>query len=82
MKMIKAKRVWTSSYEKLEESFGDTETLFEFLEMGEASISEVEEAFQHTLKQTEDLELKMLSSEEDQLSAMLQINPGAGGTGK
>ena len=49
--------------------------------MGEASISEVEEAFQHTLKQTEDLELKkMLSSEEDQLSAMLQINPGAGGT--
>lgn len=81
MKMIKAKRVWTSSYEKLEESFGDTETLFEFLEMGEASISEVEEAFQHTLKQTEDLELKkMLSSEEDQLSAMLQINPGAGGT--
>ena len=81
MKIIKAKRVWTSSYEKLEESLGDTETLFEFLEMGEASISEVEEAFQHTLKQTEDLELKkMLSSEEDQLSAMLQINPGAGGT--
>ena len=80
MKIIKAKRVWTSSYEKLEESFGDTETLFEFLEMGEAQ-SQNEEAFQHTLKQTEDLELKkMLSSEEDQLSAMLQINPGAGGT--
>ena len=81
MKTIKGKRVWTSSYEKLEESLGDTETLFELLEMGEASISEVEKAFQHTLKQTEDLELKkMLSSEEDQLSAMLQINPGAGGT--
>ena len=81
MKIIQGKRVWTSSYEKLEESLGDTETLFEFLEMGEASIAEVEKAFQHTLKQTEDLELKkMLSSEEDQLSAMLQINPGAGGT--
>ncbi len=81
MKIIQGKRVWTSSYEKLEESLGDAETLFEFLEMGESSISEVEKAFQQTLKQTEDLELKkMLSSEEDQLSAMLQINPGAGGT--
>ena len=81
MKIIQGKRVWTSSYEKLEESLGDAETLFEFLVMGESSISEVEKAFQRTLKQTEDLELKkMLSSEEDQLSAMLQINPGAGGT--
>ncbi len=81
MKIIQGKRVWTSSYEKLEESLGDAETLFEFLVMGESSISEVEKAFQQTLKQTEDLELKkMLSSEEDQLSAMLQINPGAGGT--
>ena len=81
MKIIQSKRIWTSSYEKLEESLSDAETLFEFLEMGESSISEVEKAFQQTLKQTEDLELKkMLSSEEDQLSAMLQINPGAGGT--
>ena len=81
MKIIQSKRIWTSSYEKLEESLSDAETLFEFLEMGESSISEVEKAFQQTLKQTEDLELKkMLASEEDQLSAMLQINPGAGGT--
>ena len=81
MKIIQGKKTWTSSYEKLEESLGDTETLFEFMEMGEATIPEVEEAFRHALKQTEALELKkMLSSEEDQLSAMLQINPGAGGT--
>ena len=81
MKIIQRKKAWTSSYEKLEERLGDTETLFEFMEMGEATIPEVEQAFQHALKQTEELELKkMLSSEEDQLSAMLQINPGAGGT--
>ena len=81
MKMIQGKKAWTSSYEKLEESLGNTETLFEFMEMGEATIPEVEQAFQYALKQTEALELKkMLSSEEDQLSAMLQINPGAGGT--
>ena len=53
----------------------------QILSVKAGKISEVEKAFQQTLKQTEDLELKkMLSSEEDQLSAMLQINPGAGGT--
>lgn len=49
--------------------------------MGEASIEEVEEAYMNTLTQLEELEFKrMLSNEEDQLSAMIEINPGAGGT--
>ena len=81
MKVIQGKKSWTNSYEKLQEAVGDTETLYEFLEMGEVAVSEVEHAYQLAIKGVEDLELrKMLSSEEDQLSAMLQINPGAGGT--
>ena len=53
----------------------------EFLEADEASAEEVETEYQKTLKALEELEFKkMLSSEEDQLSAMLEINPGAGGT--
>ena len=81
MKVIQGKKYWTNSYEKLQEAVGDTETLYEFLEMGEVAVSEVEHAYQLAIKGVEDLELrKMLSSEEDQLSAMLQINPGAGGT--
>ena len=44
-------------------------------------MSEVDEAYNECLKKLEELEFKkMLSSEEDQLSAMLQITPGAGGT--
>ena len=41
----------------------------------------VDKAYEKALKEVEELEFKkMLSGEEDQLSAMLQITPGAGGT--
>ncbi|MFT4736359.1 MAG: peptide chain release factor 2 [Cyclobacteriaceae bacterium] len=81
MKNIRTKKTWTDAYEVLDVGLGDVETLYEFLEMGESSVTEVDEAYASNLKATEELELKkMLSSEEDQLSAMLQINPGAGGT--
>lgn len=53
----------------------------EFVELGESSMEEVDEEFARALKELEELEFKkMLSAEEDQLSAMLQITPGAGGT--
>jgi len=81
MKEIRGKKGWTKQFEDLEELYGDAETLGEFQEMGEANEQEVNKAYQKALKKVEDLELKkMLSSEEDQLSAMLQITPGAGGT--
>ena len=81
MKTIQGIKNWTQEFEVLDTSLGDVETLFEFLQMEEASEEEVEKAYQKALEQTAELELKkMLSSEEDQLSAMLQITPGAGGT--
>ena len=59
----------------------DLETLYEFYEAGEVQEQELEEEFQKLLKTLEELEFKkMLSSEEDQLSAIIEINPGAGGT--
>lgn len=59
----------------------DLETLYEFLEMGETTDEEVEAEYQKVLKAVEELEFKkMLSGEEDQMSAILEINPGAGGT--
>jgi peptide chain release factor 2 len=59
----------------------DLDTLFEFQEMGEASAEEVEAEHQKALAEMEELEFKkMLSSEEDQLNAILEITPGAGGT--
>lgn len=81
MKEIRSKKSWTDDYEAVEEAIGDVETLEEFRQMGESSDAEVEESYQAAFKKVEDLEFKkMLSSEEDQLPAMLQITPGAGGT--
>ena len=69
------------SFAKLNTSFQDLEILYEFYTEGEAKESEVEAEFKKTLKILEDLEFKkMLRSEEDQLNAVMEINPGAGGT--
>ena len=47
----------------------------------EADEHEIEAQYQKLLKETEELEFKnMLSGEEDQLSAIININSGAGGT--
>lgn len=55
--------------------------LFDFLKQEEATEQEVDEQLTLTLKHIEALEfLNMLSGEEDKLSAILKINPGAGGT--
>jgi peptide chain release factor 2 len=59
----------------------DLEVLNEFHEAGDASDDELENEYKKTSKAVEELEFKkMLSHEEDQLSAMIEINPGAGGT--
>lgn len=74
-------KVWTDGFKKVETAFDDFDTLYEFEEMGEATPEEVESAYTEVLTNLEELEFKkMLSNEEDQLSALLEINPGAGGT--
>jgi len=81
MKQIQSRKTWTSSFEEVRTKVEDLEVLYEFYTMGDASEQEVNNEYQEALKRLEDLELrKMLSSEEDQLSAMMEINPGAGGT--
>jgi peptide chain release factor 2 len=59
----------------------DLVVIHEFWELGEAQDSEVQQGFQTAFKTLEELEFKkMLSAEEDQLGAAIEINPGAGGT--
>ena len=49
--------------------------------MGEGSAADIEAAYQSALEVLEEVEFKkMLSGEEDQLNAVIEINPGAGGT--
>ena len=59
----------------------DLDVLFEFFNEGEATEKELDKQYQISIKRVEDLEfMKMLSGEEDKFGAILQINPGAGGT--
>jgi peptide chain release factor 2 len=62
-------------------SVEDTGIIYEFYQAGDASEKELEEQYQTALAEIEELEFKnMLSAEEDQLDAILQITAGAGGT--
>jgi peptide chain release factor 2 len=59
----------------------DLDVLNEFHEAGDVSDEELDREYDKAAKAIEELEFKkMLSHEEDQLSAMIEINPGAGGT--
>ncbi len=49
--------------------------------MGEGDAADIEAAYQNAQEVLEEIEFKkMLSGEEDQLNAIIEINPGAGGT--
>jgi peptide chain release factor 2 len=78
---IRAKKLWTDQFDRINAAFEDLETLYEFHDLGEVDAAEIDLEYAKVLSGVEDLEFKrMLSHEEDQLGAMLEINPGAGGT--
>jgi peptide chain release factor 2 len=65
----------------VQQAVADTDVLYDFYREGEASEAEVQAEYDATQAKVEALEFKrMLSDEEDQLSAIIDINPGAGGT--
>jgi peptide chain release factor 2 len=78
---ISTKKKWTDGWDEANGSIEDTAVLYEFYQSGDASEAEMLEQFNLSLQKVSDLELKnMLSSKEDQLSAVMQITAGAGGT--
>ena len=73
--------MWTDAYDEVLSSIYDLETLHEFYQSGEVDEDELADEYSKALEKLENLEFKkMLSSKEDQMSAILEINPGAGGT--
>jgi len=79
--MISKKKVWTTAYQESTSAYDDLSVLVDFSAEGEASDQEVEDQYAQALKLIENLEFKnMLSGEEDNMNAVLQINSGAGGT--
>lgn len=81
LKNIRLKKVWTDSFDNVRKLVDDLEVLNEFHDAGDVGEDELEREYQKTSRAVEELEFKkMLSKEEDQLSAVMEINPGAGGT--
>lgn len=81
LRSVKTAKVWVSDYQTLQTQVDELALALEFHELGEMEETELEEIYQKTLKMVEELEFRnMLSSEEDQMSAVLTINSGAGGT--
>ena len=81
MKQIRNKKLWTDAYQKCQSAVDDTQVLYDFFKEGEVDESELDVQYQLASTELEELEFKnMLSAEEDNLSAVLQITAGAGGT--
>jgi peptide chain release factor 2 len=81
MKEIKVNEYWLKLFKQVENSVEDFATLFEFWKAGDATEEETKEAHVIAIAQIEEAEFKStLNKPEDELTAVLQINPGAGGT--
>jgi len=81
MKQIRNRKMWTDAFASCQSAVDDTQVLFDFFKEGDVEESEVEDQYQAAEKAVEELEFKnMLSAEEDNLNAVLQITAGAGGT--
>ena len=81
MKALRTLKKWVEDYNNLILLSDDLEVLMEFEKTGEATSEEVEKQYKKIVLLLEDVEFRnMLSDEGDDLSAILQITAGAGGT--
>lgn len=81
MRKIKSLKNWIDVYNKVKNPVDDLEVLQEFYKEGDVSEEEVNQKYDEVLTIFEDVEFRAtLNQEEDELSCILEINAGAGGT--
>ncbi len=81
MRELRVTKQWIADYEKASLLVDELEVLLEFLKSDEVKEEELKRHFDITINHFEELEFKnMLSDEGDNLSALIQITAGAGGT--
>lgn len=81
LKAIQEHKVWIDSFYHVQIRWEELTLVQELYEAEEASLQELDEAYHQLITALETLELKsMLLKEEDQYDAIVEINPGAGGT--
>ncbi len=81
LKQLRSKKRWVEDYDEIFHTFEDLQVLMDFAKEDPDSEQELNQMFPALLEKIENLEFKnMLSNEGDELSAVLQITAGAGGT--
>ena len=81
MKKIRNLKKWVTHFNELKSKIEELEIYLEFAKNGESNPNEILITYNETLSLLENLEFKnMLSDEGDNLSAVIQITAGAGGT--
>ena len=81
MKELRLKKKWVSDYNSIISLHDDTQVLLDFFKDGDAEEDEVKELYIKLQELLETVEFRnMLSEEGDNLSAVIQITAGAGGT--
>ena len=77
LKQLNSTKLWLKAYNQVANNIDELQVLIDLNE----EENEVDAQFKKTISSIEDLEFKnMLSSKEDNLSAIMTITPGAGGT--
>ena len=81
MKKVKGLQKWIDGYKEVKTLGDELELAFDFYKEEMVTEEEVDEQYAKAVKAIEDLELRnMLRQEEDVMDAVLKINSGAGGT--
>ena len=81
MKELQGLKQWVKDYEKAKSLTDDLEILFDYFKEGEVNDEEINIQYIQCKEHIENIEFKnMLSDEGDEMSAVIQITAGAGGT--
>ena len=81
MKVLRTKKKWVTDFETATNLTEEAEILLDFYKEGEGTPEQVDAAFEKAENAIEALEFRnMLGEEGDDMSAVLQITAGAGGT--
>lgn len=81
MAELKGHKQWVQKFNDVKTEIEELEILNEFQSEGESSEKEVQAQYEKALTTIEDVEFRStLDQEEDELSCLLEINAGAGGT--
>ncbi|MDR1097608.1 MAG: peptide chain release factor 2, partial [Tannerella sp.] len=81
MQVVKGLKKWIELYKEVRDATGELQLAYEYIKEGITSEEEVDSAYAKAKELIENLEFRnMLREEADQMSCVLKINSGAGGT--